>query len=156
MIDFNSLYDFYQEAKLNNGEYLVYEGTDKHRLNINLLSNELVDLTRKFRQHYVKAYHILAPRLNGMIHWVNIKSLGGHFIMKGETYNATYNEFKREVDQVVYFLKLIRLTQNDISAEYEAIETDKSNQLKDNFETELILSNPVTNCNSGEQIQLNF
>jgi hypothetical protein len=135
--------------------YSVCELSDRHMLNINYFKNQRKECIDRFTQHYAMAYRILEPRMRSMCRLVHVAKVGGHVELKEPGYTKTYHQWRTEVDNAIRMYNFIIELENSIANEYAAIEIEKSNKLKSEYELSELFNSPVI-VPAGKQLEITF
>lgn len=143
----------YQELIGKENPYSVCELSDRHMLNINYFKNQRKECIDRFTQHYGMAYRILEPRMRSMRRLVHVAKVGGLVELKEPGYTKTYHEWRQEVDNAIRMYNFIIELENSIANEYAAIEIEKSNKLKADYELAELFNSPVI-VPAGQQLSL--
>lgn len=149
----NEVHDLYQQLIGKSNENAVCESSNRHMLNFNHLRNLKKIEIDSFRMYYVVAYRILAPKLQGMWHWIFVKELGGHIEVKEEGYAKVEREFHAEVDNVLRHYNHIKSLEKYIANEFRMMEKEITSKVKNDYLFKQATENPGRVI-SGEQLSL--
>jgi len=146
----DEIFKLYNQLILADNRYSEYSGDDKYLLNINYFKNQMKEEIDGFMGHFVKAFKILQPKLNAMVHLVYIKEVGGHIEMKEPGYQTKWIEYQNEIDHIIRHYNHIRNIQNDICEELRLQELRQSRKLSDSFSLTQIFNTPEKHVTANQ------
>jgi len=140
------IHELFDRLFLQKNDFLVYAGNDPHLLNINMLRNNRKIEVDSFFGAYLQAFKIMPRKLKAMEHWVYVKKMGGHLLMKDDGYKEVYGEWQQAIDKVIRHYNHIVSSDNDIAEELAAMEAEKAAKMAADYNFNHIVDTmkPVT------------